>query len=67
MNAQSGAPDTRYLFAWIRASLGASIVVASAFYLATSLLALPLRQEADASLNQMLRKGEVALIRQQKL
>jgi len=46
-----------------RRALSAALLVGSALYLLCLLLALPLRQKADARMNFLLQKGEVAAMR----
>jgi len=53
-----------YGFAWSQSTLGAMVVVGSIAYLVCALLALPLRREADARMDEYIAKGEVALMRE---
>lgn len=53
-----------YRLRWLQSALGTLIVASSVFYLAFNVAALPLRAVADAEVNQLLQRGEVALMRE---
>ena len=62
--AQRPTQNIVYGFAWSRSTLGILVVVGIVAYFICALLALPLRREADARMNEYIARGEVALMRE---
>lgn len=59
-------PITGYGLRWYRQTLGAFLLLSSAAYLILSLASLPLRHDADAKENDIIRRGELTVLLEQE-
>ncbi len=55
-------PITGYGLCWYRQTLGAFLLLSSVAYLLLSLASLPLRREADAKMDDIIRRGELTVL-----